>query len=259
MSEASKRANSIWVFDFDGTLSEVVPDRNEASLHPACQQMLTALLGSESEEVAILSSRRLEDLIPRIPFRGILLAASSGLELQLSNGEIVLPNKREFQELEPVRVQIMPLVRSIELNIPFVEIEDKLWSVTVHYRRVSPDNRPSLRYMLAALGSIPGIQVFEGTEALELMMVPRYSKSAGLRKIARITGFDRCVAKIVFAGNDENDARAMRWVLGKGGRSIVVGNRIHVEGALVVSDQVELAAKVMSLRLSQKTPHSAGR
>ncbi len=256
MKDVNTAQRVLWIFDFDGTLSEIVPDRNQASLHPMCLQMLNTLSESGCDEVAILSSRRLEDLIPRIPFRGILLAASSGLELQLSDGEIVIPKKRVFQDLELVRAKIMPIVSSIELNIPRVDVEDKLWSVTVHYRNVSPENRSSLRYMLAALGSIPGIQIFEGAEAIELMLVPRSSKSAGLRKVAKIAGFDRCVANIVFAGDDENDAGAMRWVLGKGGRSLIVGDRIHVKGALAVRGQAELAEAVKSLRRSLQSQES---
>lgn len=256
MNEMKKLPKALWVFDFDGTLSEFVPDRNEALLQPACRQMLGTLLLSCSDEVAILSSRRLEDLIPRIPFERILLAATSGLELRLPSGEVVIPRKNVFQDVEVIRSETMPIVRSIELNIPRVEIEDKLWSVTVHFRHVAQDSRSSLRYMLAALGSIPGIQIFEGAEAIELMMVPRFSKSAGLRKVAKVAGFDRRLANIIFAGDDENDAGAMKWLLGKGGRAFIVGNRINVEGALHVSDQAALAEAVMSLRQMPQSQES---
>ena len=34
----------IWFFDFDGTLSAIVPDRVCAELHPACRAMLLELV-----------------------------------------------------------------------------------------------------------------------------------------------------------------------------------------------------------------------
>ena len=57
-----------------------------------------------------------------------------------------------------------------------------------------------------------------------------------MRRLCRLAGWDPARERVVYAGDDENDAVAIRWVLSKGGAGIVVGNRItvplarHVEG-----------------------------
>ena len=48
----------------------------------------------------------------------------------------------------------------------------------------------------------------------------------------------------MYAGDDENDAVAIRWVLSKGGAGIVVGNRITVPRARHVEGPADLARAV---------------
>jgi len=36
---------SLWVFDFDGTLSPIVEDRHAARIHPMCRELLKDLAG----------------------------------------------------------------------------------------------------------------------------------------------------------------------------------------------------------------------
>jgi len=53
--------------------------------------------------------------------------------------------------------------------------------------------------------------------------------------------------RIVYAGDDENDAVAIRWVLSKGGAGFVVGNRISVPQARHVEGPADLARAVRQL------------
>jgi hypothetical protein len=53
--------------------------------------------------------------------------------------------------------------------------------------------------------------------------------------------------RIVYAGDDENDAVAIRWVLSKGGAGFVVGNRISVPQARHVESPADLARAVRQL------------
>jgi len=64
-------ARRLWVFDFDGTLSPLVPDRSIATLHAACKTMLEELSAGPREIVAVLSSRGIEDRVPRVPIPGV--------------------------------------------------------------------------------------------------------------------------------------------------------------------------------------------
>ena len=74
---------SLWVFDFDGALSWIVPDRNEARLHRGCERMLRFLARSPWNRVAVLSSRTLDDVVSRVPVPGVFVGGASGLEWRL--------------------------------------------------------------------------------------------------------------------------------------------------------------------------------
>ncbi|MGE5285580.1 MAG: hypothetical protein ACM3OG_11505, partial [Actinomycetota bacterium] len=64
------------------------------------------------------------------------------------------------------------------------------------------------------------------------------------RRLCRLTGRDPAGERIVYAGDDENDAIAIRWVLSKGGAGIVVGNRITVPRARHVENPAGLPRAV---------------
>jgi trehalose-phosphatase len=252
MSQERKSIRTVWIFDFDGTLSEIVPDRHKAVLHPECKRMLSRLSQDSAGEVVILSSRTLEDLIRRIPFKKITLMASSGLEIRLSDGQIKLPETRVFRQAIDARKTLLPAIASLLGAVEGVDLEDKMWSITVHYRNVPASSRPKIRTLLAALRAIPDIKLFAGPEAMEITLLPQVDKSKGVRRLLEQWRIESKMTGIVYAGDDQNDAKAMNWILSRSGAAIVVGNRIKVKGAAVVQGPAELATKIMELQTSRK-------
>ena len=51
---------SLWVFDFDGTLASIVPDRKEARLHRDCERMLRFLARAVREFTEAAPDRIME-------------------------------------------------------------------------------------------------------------------------------------------------------------------------------------------------------
>jgi trehalose-6-phosphatase len=65
--------------------------------------------------------------------------------------------------------------------------------------------------------------------------------------LCRLADWDPSRERIVYAGDDQNDAVAIRWVLSNGGTGIVVGNRITVPQARHVEGPADLARAVRDL------------
>jgi trehalose-6-phosphatase len=86
--------------------------------------------------------------------------------------------------------------------------------------------------------------LYRGYDVVEVQLVPGEGKSAGVRRLCRLADWNPTGERIVYAGDDENDAVAIRWVLSKGGSGIVVGNRITVPRALHVENPAGLARAV---------------
>ncbi len=236
----------LWFFDFDGTLSLVVPDRNAARLHPASRAMLKELMADSRNRVAVLSSRALEDLASRVSVPGLFLGGGSGLEWRLPEGHRIRPGEEAERKLQEVRDAVLPGLTRISA-FPGVDLEDKHWSAAVHYRRVLPEALCMLAPLIRELKKQPGIRVFEGSAAAEVQFFPSVNKSFGVRRLCRFLGFDPSSGTIVYAGDDENDAVAMRWVIARKGTAIAVGNRIRIPGALRVDGPVALARAVREL------------
>ena len=237
---------SLWVFDFDGTLSPIVEDRHAARIHPLCRELLKALSQMPGHFVAVLSSRSIEDLAGRLPLPRVLLGGASGLEWRLPGGHRIRPGDPVEARREKARKAVDPLLTRLSF-IPGVDVEDKGWSVAVHHRHVLPGVVPMLEPLLAELQEMPDIRVYRGPSVAEVQLLRNVSKSFGLQRICRILRFDPSTDRILYAGDDENDAVAMRWVLRKGGIAFSVGGAARVHGARVVEDPVALARAVGAL------------
>ena len=237
---------ALWVFDFDGTLSAIVPDRDAARLHPSCRELLKKLASKPGHFVAVLSSRSIEDLAPRVPLPLVILGGASGLEWRLPGGHRVRPGDAAEARRERAREAISPQLARLS-SFPGVEVEDKGWSVAVHHRHVMPEALAMLQPLLAELCRTPGIRVFRGPSVAEVQLLPHVSKSFGVRRICRFLGVDPSGGRLLYAGDDENDAVAMRWVLRKGGTAFRVGDRVHVPGASHVDGPAALARAVRQL------------
>jgi trehalose 6-phosphate phosphatase len=236
----------LWVFDFDGTLSPLVPDRNDARLHPASRALLKELAADPWNRVAVLSSRSLEDLASRVPVPRLFLGGGSGLEWRLPAGHRIRPGEEAERRLEEAR---RPVLAALARLAAFrgVEVEDKRWSVAVHFRRVLPEDLPMISPLIRNLKDHPGIRVFEGAAVMEVQFFASANKSFGIRTLCRFLGFDPSGGRIFYAGDDENDAMAMRWVISKKGAAVVVGGRIRLPGVRCVDGPSGLVRAVRGM------------
>ena len=234
---------SLWVFDFDGTLSTIVADRNEARLHRECGRMLRFLVRSPWNRVAVLSSRALDDIAARVSVPGVIVGGGGGLEWQFPGGRRIGPGTVSEAQVEKKRRAVSPILKAVA-SIPGVEVEDKRWSVAVHYRNASPKSSRKRKSLLQQLRDRAGIKVYQGPKVVEVQLLGGGGKSAGVRRLCRLAGWNPTGERIVYAGDDENDAVAIRWVLSKGGSGIIVGNRISVPRALHVENPAGLARAV---------------
>ena len=233
----------LWVFDFDGTLSPIVADRTEARLHRDCERMLRFLARNPRNRVAVLSSRTLDDIVSRVPVPGLFVGGVGGLEWKLPGGDRIGPGAASEAMLPERRGAVFPILKGMAA-IPGVEIEDKRWSVAVHYRHASPGSIRRRMSLLRRLRERTGIKVYRGPEVVEVQLVRGGGKSSGVRRLCRLAGMDPSRERIVYAGDDENDAVAIRWILSKGGAGFIVGNRVTVPRARRVEGPAGLSRAV---------------
>ncbi len=238
--------DKLWIFDFDGTLSTLVPDRSAARLHPSCKELLEDLVTIPGQVVAILSSRLLRDLELRVPLRGIFLGGGSGMDWLLPSCERLYAGKDFHEELSRRRKDLLPKIRSIA-SIPGVEIEDKMWSLAVHVRKVSENSRKYVDRLLEDWSSLHQVRKFKGPEVTELQMLSRIDKAYGVRVICDILKLQSFAGRLIYSGDDENDATAMQWVVHMKGVVFTVGKRPLVPGSRIVDSPQSLARRIREM------------
>lgn len=110
-------------FDFDGTLAPIVEDRDEAGMRQATRALLGRL--STLYPTAVISGRSQRDVRERVRGLGVkYLIGNHGLE----PGTRLSPFERQVAEALP------PLVEHLA-GLSGVDVEDKRYSLAIHYRR----------------------------------------------------------------------------------------------------------------------------
>lgn len=236
----------IWFFDFDGTLSPIVRDRDRAELHPDCRKMLDYLVRIPLQHVAILSSRKLEDLAARMPVGGVFLGGTSGTEWKVPGGHRMILSGKPAQKLKAIRLRLVPEILALA-DLPGIQVEDKRWSVALHTRKAPEASRQALLGRLESWQADQRVRIFRGPEVHEIQLVPRISKAYGVRTLCRFMKFTPRPGTLFYAGDDENDAIAMRFITRLGGAAVTVGERCLIPASKLVADPRELAEAVFRL------------
>ncbi|MGP4056054.1 trehalose-phosphatase [Mycobacterium sp. 4D054] len=188
------------LLDFDGTLSDIVGDPAGATLIPGARAMLEAL--TARCPVAVISGRSLADIRDRIGVPGIWYAGSHGFELCSSDGV------RHDNEagLEAVRVLAGALaeLRGRVGGVDGVLIEDKRFSIAVHYRNVDPGSVDDVVAAVRIIGQRHGLHAGGGRKVIELQPDTGWNKGKAVEWILdRIDGDELLLP--VYIGDDLTD------------------------------------------------------
>lgn len=229
----------LWIFDFDGTLSPIVPDRSAAVMDPSCRRLLSDLLWAR-QQVAVLSSRSLDDLYPRIGIPGVYAGGGMGVEWRLPSGERRSYAEAFADDVEGARKAAYARMASIGDSLG-VDVEDKYWTVSFHVRGLGEARKEEVRRELEALAGLHGLKIRAAPEAFEVLFSPTLDKSFGVSVLCRIVSRDAEKGRIVYAGDDENDAVAMDLVSHLGGVTISVARFPTSRESIPVPDPPRLA------------------
>jgi trehalose 6-phosphate phosphatase len=234
---------TLWIFDFDGTLSPIVSEPAAAAMHPACRNMLEDLVAVRQFRCAVLSSRAITDLERRVNVPGVFLGGGSGMEWRLPDGSMKRPEADQDKQLQVIRETVMPEIMQWNC-LPGVVIEDKKWSLAIHTRRADNPTKKKVAALLDQWKPSHEIRMFRGPEVVEIQLLPGVDKALGVRAVCDLVEFKPRADYLVYAGDDDNDAEAMKLVRSWGGAAVAVGQKVLVAGAEMVPGPIELAQKI---------------
>jgi len=208
IASSMRDASHVLVFlDFDGTLAPIHVNPGAASMPPESRRALRALEAGPRSSVAIISGRALPDLRERVRMDEIIYAGNHGLEITGPGLHFVEPTAAERVEaLEELARHLQVRLRPI----PGVEVESKVLTASIHFRRASPNRLPEIHNIVqVALSPVIDLfQVTQGWEVFEIRPRVNWHKGLAVRWIREALG--RRNALPLYIGDDLTDEDAFR-------------------------------------------------
>lgn len=124
----------ILFLDFDGTLSTIVKNPDNACMRPGIRQALRRLSQSPFYKLVIISGRSLKDLRRRVNFKNIIYAGNHGLEL--SGGGLKTPGGVRAGGEKKTMGMLAEKLRTMFHAWPQILVENKSLTVSLHFRNL---------------------------------------------------------------------------------------------------------------------------
>ena len=192
--------------DVDGTLSEIVPAYDEASVSPRIVERLERLCGLLPAVVAV-SGRPVLQARDMVGVEGMVYYGGHGLE-RWEKGRVCTLLERADEVRRLMREVLRGLSRELD-GLPGVGFEDKGHTLTVHYRQASNPEETGESVLAAAQrwAVARGLAVRQGRMVVEVRP-PGVSKGSAVQDVVRRFGLRAGIA----VGDDETDADAFNML-----------------------------------------------
>ena len=213
----------LWLFlDYDGTLVPIARTQKEVHSDAALIELLTGLVKFPAIRVIILSGRPLASLRAMLPIRGLALAGTYGIEIEM-------PGQRTIIRAEPARVR--PVIEQVKLawaelvagRSGFV-LEDKRLAVALHASFADPSDAhfvlPQARLAAMHIITPDRFRILSGYQFLEVAPAVAHKGLAVEWLLDHHLSGDPL---LIYCGDDDKDEEAFEVVRQCGGIPIVVG------------------------------------
>jgi trehalose 6-phosphate phosphatase len=181
-------SNVLVGFDFDGTLAAIAERPELARMRARTRRLLTAV--TRRYPVVVIAGRARQDVarcLGSVPVWEVV--GNDGLE----------PWADRLQYLDEVREWALRLRRALARHAGVV-IENKRYSLTVHYRHARP-LAPAVAAIRRAIGELHGARAIDGIAAISVSPRGAPDKGAALERARRLL----CCDAAIYVGDDGSD------------------------------------------------------
>lgn len=254
LSEEGRRALRVlaekpilYAFDFDGTLVPISPDRDAVKILYSVSEWLKEL--AKRAPCAVVSGRALADLAPRVNGAVPHLIGNHGLESPCTAPTTLIWAENVCTGwLKRVNTDFVQLLKDYG-----VEVENKQYSLTFHYRGAEEPERicSALLLLLNQLNPVP--RLIFGKASVNVL--PPGKGGKGLATLALMVHLRR--TGLFFIGDDETDEDVFKLTEGLA-MGVRVGRWAESRAQYYVKHQGELEEVIRFLvHRIDRTPESA--
>lgn len=225
------RRGTLLAFDYDGTLAPIVADRAQAHMRESTRKLLAQVV-RRYPSIVLTGRARLDALRFLGGIESLEVIGNHGLE---SEGACVARFARLVQSW---RAALEPALRAI----PGLAIEDKRYSLALHYRACADKDAARAAAWRAAEG-LDGVRPIGGHDVLNL--VPAQATHKGAALLAACARFD--CPRAIFIGDDDTDEDVFALHQPDRILTIRVGERADSAAQYHLRDQSEMDALLQLL------------
>ncbi|GJW45330.1 probable trehalose-phosphate phosphatase D [Tanacetum coccineum] len=235
------KGKKIVVFlDYDGTLSNIVPNPDEAFMTNKMRRVVSE--AARCFPTAIISGRSRDKVYEFVKLDDIYYAGSHGLDIAApfqcvgdpniqnssvdKNGdEVVL--FQPAQQYQPSINKILVVLKEETEGIKGVMLENNKFCVSVHFRNVSDQDFPVLEELVKSVVHDFGeFRLSEGKKVFEIRPDIEWDKGHALEYLLKTLGYENSNDVLpIYIGDDRTDEDAFKAIKNRGkGYSIVVSS-----------------------------------
>lgn len=202
------RSPLLVLLDVDGTLAPIAPTPSDARVPDETRQVLGRLSRAPGVTVALVSGRAAEDAWALVGVPGVWAIGNHGLERRDPHGRITADERIRMFE-----AAIATASRRLEEDLRDVAgaiVENKRWTLSVHYRLVSDTEVTRLIGRAEAVARYLGLRALAGKKIVELRPPVDVHKGTACLAFAMEQGVSRAAGSAFYAGDDRTDEDAFR-------------------------------------------------
>ena len=211
LSELGDRVSGspcIIMLDIDGTLAPIAPRPQDAVVPAATRRAIATLASRPGVHVALVSGRGAADARRLVSVGNTWVIGNHGIEVVGPQGETeVAPEAEPYQG---AMAQAARKIASAVTHVSGVTLEDKLWTLSVHYRLADVAVVPRLKAAIDVIAQQHGLRTTEGKGVYELRPPVHLDKGTAVLALARRLGGLVPGTSVIFAGDDRTDEDAFR-------------------------------------------------
>lgn len=213
-------APRVVMLDVDGTLAPIVARPEDATVPAETRRAVAALAARDGTHVALVSGRAAGDARRMVAVSNVWVIGNHGAEVVAPTGEeSVDPQVAPYEQaMAQARAELVGVLAPV----PGVVVEDKRWTLSVHYRRADPHVVPRLRLCVERVAQERGLRIHDGKMVLELRPPVRVDKGTAVYSLAQRLGALADGATLLFVGDDRTDEDAFRVLRHRAAHAVTV-------------------------------------
>ena len=197
--------------DIDGTLAPIAPTPEQAAVPPATRRILERLTRLPNVHVAFVTGRAARDGQRLVDVSNSWTIGNHGIELIDPHGALRVTGAAEAYAA--VIARAVQLLRDRLSGYRGVLVEDKTWTVSVHFRLADPDVAPNVEREVNRIAGELGLRELAGKKIFELRPPIAIHKGIALLDLGTSLGVfrgDAVTGSLLYAGDDRTDEDAFR-------------------------------------------------